>query len=189
TAHYDEALEQAVRLFQANQGLQADGIVGPQTLTALSATPAQRRLQVQINLERMRWLNAQRSDYLLLVNVASGQLQLLRGNDTVWQARAQTGRPSRPTPALISRINRITLNPSWTVPPTILREDILPQLRRDLSYLEQRGMQALDPQGKVLDPRELDWNNPRGVILRQPPGPSNPLGQLVFRLPNPFAIY
>lgn len=189
TAFYDKSLEQAVRRFQSNQGLQADGIIGPQTLRAFNIAPRQRLQQVRINLERLRWVNAQRSDYLLLINVASGHLQLLRGNDLLWQARVQTGRASRPTPALVSTINRITLNPAWTVPPTILREDMLPQIRRNPGYLETLGIQILDLQGNQLDPQQVNWNSPRGIVLRQPPGPTNPLGQMVFRLPNPYSIY
>jgi len=186
---YNDALVQAVRLFQANQGLQVDGIIGPQTIRAMNVPPQQRLQQVQLNLERLRWINAQRSDYLLLINIASGHLQLMRGNEQLWQARAQTGRPSRPTPPIVSYINRITLNPSWTVPPTILREDMLPQIRRNPDYLETHSMQILDAQGNLLDPQEINWSNPRGIIVRQPPGPTNPLGQMVFRLPNPFSIY
>ncbi|MFO7705529.1 MAG: L,D-transpeptidase family protein [Halopseudomonas sp.] len=188
-SNYNAALVEAVRLYQAQHGLQVDGIIGPLTLKALNVSPAQRVQQVRINLERLRWVNAQRSDYLLLINVASGHLQLMRGNLTLWQARAQVGRSSRPTPLLVSYINRITLNPSWTVPPTILREDILPKIRRNPDYLDLHNMRTLDTQGKPLDPQHIDWNNPRGIILRQPPGPTNPLGEMVFRLPNPFSIY
>ncbi|WP_022963826.1 L,D-transpeptidase family protein [Halopseudomonas pelagia] len=188
-SNYNGALVEAVRLYQAQHGLQVDGIIGPLTLTALNISPAQRVQQVRINLERLRWVNAQRSDYLLLINVASARLQLMRGNDTLWRARAQVGRSSRPTPLLVSYINRITLNPGWTVPPTILREDILPKIRRNPDYLGVHNLRTLDTQGKPLDPRHIDWNNPRGIILRQPPGPTNPLGEIVFRLPNPFSIY
>lgn len=186
---YDETLEQAVRLFQANHGIQSDGIIGPQTIKAMNISPLQRLQQVQINLERLRWINALRSDSLLLINIASGHLQLIRGNELLWQARAQTGRPNRPTPPIVSYINRITLNPSWTVPPTILRNDVLPQIRHNPDYLDAHNMQALDAEGKRLDPQQIDWNSPKGIILRQPPGPNNPLGKIVFRLPNPFSIY
>lgn len=188
-SNYNAALVEAVRLFQVRHGLPVDGIIGPLTLKALNVAPAQRVQQVRINLERLRWVNAQRSDYLLLINVASGRLQLLRGHDTLWQARAQVGRASRPTPLLVSYINRITLNPSWTVPPTILRDDILPKIRRNPDYLAEHNLRTLDAQGQPLDPQHIDWNKPGGIILRQPPGPTNPLGEIVFRLPNPFSIY
>lgn len=187
--NYDVTLQQAVRRFQRDHGLEPDGIVGPRTLAALNMTPAQRLLQVRINLERLRWLSAQRSDYLVLVNIAGGSVRLYRGEDVIWESRVQTGRPSRPTPALISSIDRITLNPSWTMPPTIVREDALPQIRSNPNYLQEKNLQVLDLQGRPVDPSQLDWSNPTGVMLRQPPGPTNPLGQVVFRLDNPFAIF
>jgi len=189
SAHYAEPIEQAVRRFQQDHGLQVDGIIGPQSLRALNISPQQRLQIMRINLERLRWLDAQRGDHALLVNIASGMAMLLRGNESVWLARVQTGRPSRPTPILVSRINRITLNPSWIVPPTILREDILPAIRSDQAYLERNQLQVLDLQANPLDPTQVNWSSPVGVMLRQAPGPTNPLGQLVFRLPNPFSVY
>src|SRR5690606_31738059 len=97
--------------------------------------------------------------------------------------------PDRATPMLDSRINRVTLNPSWTIPPTILKEDKLPQIRSNPAYFSERNMQVLDHQGNQLDPAQIDWHNPRGILLRQPPGPDNPLGRMVFRFDNPFAVY
>jgi murein L,D-transpeptidase YcbB/YkuD len=75
------------------------------------------------------------------------------------------------------------------MPPTIVREDALPQIRRNPNYLQEKNLQVLDLQGRPVDPNTLDWRNPTGVMLRQPPGPTNPLGQVVFRLDNPFAIF
>ena len=186
---YDASLQQAVRHFQNDHGLETDGIVGAQTLAALNITPEQRLRQVRINLERLRWISAQREEHLLLVNIAGGRVRLFRNEEIVWASRVQTGRPSRPTPTLVSSINRITLNPSWTIPPTIMRQDVLPQLRNNPDYLQEKNLQVLDFQGKTVDPANLDWNNPTGIMLRQPPGPTNPLGQVVFRLDNPFSIY
>lgn len=187
--NYDASLQQAIRHFQNDHGLEPDGIIGAQTLAAMNITPQQRLRKIRINLERLRWIAAQREDYLLLVNIAGGRLSLFRGEDIVWSSRVQTGRPSRPTPALISSINRITLNPSWTIPPTIMRQDVLPQIRNNPNYLREKNLQVIDFQGRAVDPAQLDWNKPTGIMLRQPPGPTNPLGQVVFRLDNPFSIY
>ncbi|WP_162861476.1 L,D-transpeptidase family protein, partial [Escherichia coli] len=82
---------------------------------------------VRINLERMRWMEARRQYHSLLVNAAASRALLLEGNEVRWQSRVQSGSPDRATPMLDSRINRVTLNPSLTIPPTILKEDKLPQ--------------------------------------------------------------
>lgn len=186
---YDEQMRLAVQRFQADHGLEADGLVGPKTMAALNLTVAQRLQQVRINLERLRWLAVRSSAYMLLVNIAGGNVWLYRDQQLVWQSRVMTGQPRRPTPLLVSRIDRITLNPSWTVPPTILREDKLPAIRRDPDFFRKNDLQVLDAQGNRLDPEQVDWLRPAGVLLRQPPGPANPLGQLVFRFANPFSVF
>ena len=186
---YDLPLQQAVRAFQSAHGLQPDGIVGRQTVAALNISPADRLRQVQINLERLRWLDARRHHHALLVNSAASNATLYQGNEIRWQSRVQSGSPDRATPLLDSRINRVTLNPSWTIPPTIMREDKLPQIRANPAYFAERDLQVLDPQGNRLDPMSIDWSNPRGVMLRQPPGPDNPLGKMVFRFDNPFSVF
>src|SRR5690606_15944826 len=101
----------------------------------------------------------------------------------------QSGTADRATPLMVSRINRVTLNPSWTVPPTIFRKDKLPQIRSNPAYFAERDLQVLDYQGNRLNPADIDWHTPQGVLLRQPPGPENPLGALVFRFENPFAVF
>lgn len=186
---YEEALQQAVRAFQQAHGLQPDAVVGPQTVAALNISPARRQQQVRINLERLRWLEARRQQHSLLVNAAGSQALLYRGDELLWQSRVQSGSPGRATPLLDSRINRVTLNPSWTIPPTIMREDKLPQIRNDPDYFAGRNLLVLDHQGNQLNPAEVDWYNPGGVMLREPPGPHNPLGRMVFRFDNPFAVF
>lgn len=186
---YDEALEQAVRAFQADHALETDGLVGRQTLEALNVTASERKQQVRINLERLRWLSALRDEYVVQVNSAGGDIRLYRGQDRLWASRVQVGTKSRQTPLLVSRINRLTLNPSWTIPPTILREDKLPQIRKDPEYLQANGLEVLDFSGRYLNPLDIDWNNPQGIMLRMAPGPKNPLGRMVFRFPNPFFVY
>jgi len=186
---YDETLQQAVRAFQTAHGLQPDAVIGPQTIGALNISPRQRQQQVRINLERLRWLNARRQHHSLLVNAAGSKAILYEGDNPRWQSRVQSGSPKRATPLLDSRINRVTINPSWTIPPTIMREDKLPQIRANPDYFAERNLMVLDRQGNRLDPADIDWHNPPGVLLREPPGPHNPLGRMVFRFDNPFAVF
>ncbi|MFC3607668.1 L,D-transpeptidase family protein [Stutzerimonas tarimensis] len=187
--HHHPALVNALRAFQQDHGLQADGILGPATLHELNISPASRLHGLRANLERWRWLARDLEPDLLLVDIAGAQLALYRDGQAVWQTRAQVGRAGRATPQLKSTITRLTLNPTWTVPPTILREDKLPQIRQDPEYLTRSRLQVLDFQGHPVDPATVDWNAPSGVMLRQEAGPDNPLGQVAVRFANPFAIY
>jgi len=187
--HYTPRLASAMKRFQTRHRLAADGIVGPSTLAALNVSPSARLDQVRVNLERFRWLAREMEPTLLLVNVAAAQLTLFRDHQQPWRTRTQVGRPARPTPLLKSLITHLTLNPSWTVPPTILREDKLPKIKSNVGFLASQRLKVLDRQGNELNPRSVDWHNPSGILLRQDPGPHNPLGQVAIRFPNPFSVY
>lgn len=186
---YSQSIEQAVKTFQAHHGLQNDGVLGDETLAALNISPSDRLNQLKINLERFRWLSRDIEARSLLVDIAGGRVIYFRDNKPQWETRSQVGRDTRPTPAIKSSVTRLTLNPTWTVPPTIMREDKLPKIREDLSYLAEQNMQVLDYQGNLLDPELIDWNNPGSILLRQAAGPGNALGRLVIRFANPFAIF
>jgi L,D-transpeptidase YcbB len=186
---YDEGLVEAVTAFQRSHHLQADGVVGPETVAALNVPIAARLEQVRINLERMRWLAREHEGNYVLVDIAGAMVSYVRDGEPVWSARTQFGRASRPTPRLRSEITHMTFHPTWTVPPTILRNDILPKIREDLQYLERQRIGVLDYAGNRLDPEGLDWDNPTGILLRQEAGPHNALGRVAIRFPNPFHVY
>jgi L,D-transpeptidase YcbB len=188
-AMYDEALVDAVRAFQRSHHLQTDGIVGPETLAALNVSAAERLEQISVNLERLRWLAREMEENFVLVDITGAQISYFRAGERVWSARTQVGRSSRPTPRLRSEITHLTFNPTWTVPPTILRNDKLPVIREDIDYLERNGIRVLDSAGNTLDPEEVDWGNPGGIMLRQDAGPENALGRVAFRFSNPFHVY
>ncbi|MCG6541306.1 L,D-transpeptidase family protein [Pseudomonas sp. KSR10] len=186
---YSPPIEQALKAFQTRHGLQDDGVLGADTLAALNTSPSDRLNQLKINLERFRWLSRDIEARSLLVDIAGGRVIYFRDKRPRWEARSQVGRDTRQTPAIKSTVTRLTLNPTWTVPPTILREDKLPKIREDLGYLARQGLQVLDYQGNTLDPEQVDWNSPGRILLRQAAGPDNPLGRLVIRFANPFSIY
>lgn len=186
---YSERLMAAVKIFQQDHYLEADGIVGPATLRELNISPAQRLLQVRVNLERMRWLDKLLEPTMLVVDIAGARLLYFRDGDIVWRTRTQVGTVRRQTPLLKSRITHLTINPTWTVPPTILREDKLPEIRRDIGYLARSNMSVIDYQGNLLDPYSVDWQSPSGIMLRQGPGPSNALGLVAIRFANPFTVF
>ncbi|ALM54707.1 peptidase [Halomonas huangheensis] len=186
---YDPLLAEAVRRFQRHHLLADDGVVGPDTRLALNVPVSQRIDQIRANMERARWLLHGLPKSFVLVDIAGYRLTYFRPDGQTWRTRIVVGQPYRRTPTLRSEITYLTLNPTWTVPPTIYREDILPKVRNNPDYLASRGLYPLSPSGTRLDPHAVDWSNPGGVMLRQGAGASNPLGRLVIRFPNDHLVY
>lgn len=186
---YDASVTTAVKRFQTEQYLPVDGVAGAGTLAALNVPVEARIDQVRVNMERARWLLYKLQGTFVIVDIAGYKVALYRDGKAIWRSRVQVGKPFRSTPVFQSEITYITFNPTWTVPPTILVKDILPKIRKDPHYLDANLIRAIDREGNVVDPSTIDWNNPRGITLRQDAGPDNSLGQVVIRFPNEYAIY
>ncbi|WP_433924728.1 L,D-transpeptidase family protein [Vreelandella sp. 21] len=187
---YDAELERAVKQFQRRHQLQEDGVVGQRTRLALNTPVTSRIDQLRVNLERARWIKpTQTNEPRVWVDIAGYRLHYTRPNGEHWDARVVVGTPRRETPIIHSAISHLTINPSWTIPPTIMREDVLPQVRRDPGYLARRNIQVLSPSGERLNADAIDWQRPGAVMLRQVSGGGNPLGRVVVRFPNSEMIY
>jgi murein L,D-transpeptidase YcbB/YkuD len=190
---FDETVESGVKKFQARHGLEEDGIVGTRTLEALNVSVSHRIEQLQVNLERLRWVAQDIVGDYVLVDIAGYRAYLALGGRIVWSSKVVVGRPYRNTPAFRATIDSIVLNPTWTVPPTILREDVLPQLGKTRAYLVQHDMQVIDSSGQPIDPDTIDWpafsTQPFPYQIVQAPSPENPLGQLKFIMPNSYSVY
>ena len=190
---FDATLEAGVKRFQQRHGLDADGVVGKATLVALNVPVEARIDQIRANLERARWVLHELPDEYVLVDIAGFGVRYFRDASLIWETRAQVGKPFRKTPVFKSRITYLVMNPTWTVPPTILRKDILPKVRADRGYLEKKNLRVIDRDGKVIDAGALDWSKYPGAafpyMLRQDPGPTNALGRIKFMFPNAHAVY
>jgi murein L,D-transpeptidase YcbB/YkuD len=197
SSRFDRALEIAVEDFQARHGLDVDGAVGPATLEALNVPVSARIEQIRFALERQRWVfeDVQSLDgRLVMVNIASAEVSFFEGEDVVWRSRAQIGRPYRQTPVFRDDIEYLVFNPTWTVPPTILKNDVLPPLLADpAGYLAEKNMDLLDRDGRVVPVDAVDWDTvgPESFpyIVRQRPGPWNALGTVKFIFPNPHFVF
>ena len=143
--------------FQARHGLAADGSVGPATLAALNVPVEQRIDQLRANLERGRWVMGDLERDFIVVNIAGFRTYVVHDDEVVWSTRSQVGKPYRATPIFKAKMTYVVLNPTWTVPPTIFRQDILPQLRRDSGYLATRNIDLVDAARGVVDPTTVDW--------------------------------
>jgi len=190
---YDKALQQAVKAFQEAHGLAADGVLGARTLAEINVPVAERIAQIRVNLERMRWVYRDLPERYLLVDIPRFQVHLMRGTEAQWSARVQVGRADRQTPTFRDQVEYLELNPTWTVPPTILKDDILPKARTNPGYVAKKGLKAIDRNGKAVPLSAVNWNLPAHAFpysLRQDGGGEKAaLGKIKFIFPNRFSVY
>lgn len=183
-SRFDKNLETAVKKFQARHGLKTDGIVGPETQTALNVSARDRRRQLLLNLERRRWLPHNWGDRYILVNTASFNLEAYHGEEqqldmrvVVGKTYTQTefesgyhktteniqgvaGKAYTQTPEFSKQMQYLTINPYWNVPRSIATEELLPQIKQDAGYLEKNHYELLSgwkEPAMVIDPYTIEW--------------------------------
>ena len=193
STHYDSALAAAVRGFQERVGLDDDGVLGEGTRSALNV-PVERRIQqIRLNLERGRWVLHHLDSTFVVVNIAGYSVAYVRDGRTVWRSRAVVGLPYRRTPIFRDSITYLVFNPTWTVPPGILGRDMLPRLKRGGIRALPEGMRVLNRSGRPADAARINWSaysaSSFPFVLRQDPGPQNPLGLVKFMFPNRYLVY
>ncbi|MEJ2508514.1 MAG: L,D-transpeptidase family protein [Gammaproteobacteria bacterium] len=195
TRHFDQALEFAVERFQVRHGLRMDGVVGPATRAAMNVPVAERISQIELNMQRWRWLPRRLGRRYIMVNAAGFELTAFADRRPRLSMRAVVGKPERRTPVISGRLHTIVVNPTWTVPPTITFEDFVPAQIRNPAFLRSHHIQVLSNRlnGGPINPATIDWKavdpDHFPYILRQAPGPTNPLGRIKFLFSNPYDIY
>jgi murein L,D-transpeptidase YcbB/YkuD len=192
TTLFDDDVEVGVLSFQQRHALDADGIVGKQTYAAMNVPVEVRIDQIRMSLERLRWVHGEIGEQFVAVNIAGFRVFVVKDRQIIWESRTMVGKPYRQTPVFRGDMNYMELNPTWTVPPGILRDDVLPAIRRDSGYLAQKTMSVIDRDGKIVDPATVDWQKyTKGApfTFRQEPGPNNALGRIKFIFPNPHFVF
>ena len=194
--HYGEADVEAVRAFQERHGLIVDGAVGKRTRQSLNVTVEHRIRQIELNLERWRWMPKSLGERYVQVNIADFSLSVVEGESAVLSMPVIVGTAYRRTPVFSAKMTYLELAPTWTVPPTILREDKLPAIKADPDYLKRKHFRLLQRENDAwveVDTDEVAWSSVKiqnfPGILRQDPGPWNPLGRIKFMFPNRFNVY
>jgi len=172
---FDSALAAAVSHFQQRHGLEPTGKVDPETLAELNVPVQDRIRQIQVNMERWRWMPASLGERCILVNVPRFQLDVVEGPKAVMTMKVIVGKDQSRTPAFSDKMSYIEVNPYWNIPDTIAKAEILPKLASDPGYLASHNMEYVGESGASR--------------LRQRPGGDNPLGKLKFMFPNDFDIY
>lgn len=189
---FDAGLEVAVRRFQSRFGLAETGAIGPRTRAALDVPPGRRARQIELNLERWRWLPRDLGRRFVVVNIAGFTAEAVEDGRTRLAMRAIVGTGYRQTPVFSDTITYVVFNPAWRVPRDIAREEIVPLVREDPGYLAREGLHVIDAEAREVDPATIDWSDlPSRLPWRfeQEPGPRNALGPVKLMFPNPYAVY
>jgi murein L,D-transpeptidase YcbB/YkuD len=175
---YDNTVAEAVKKFQRDHAIKPNGEVGPATVEALKMGGSDHHVVETIlaNMERWRWLPRDLGNAYVMVNIPDYSLKVVRGGTTIWQTKIVVGKPSMPTPLLSEQMKFITINPTWNVPPSIVRNEYLPALRQDPYALARIGLR-------------IEHNRDGSIHVFQPPGERNALGRIRFNFPNKFLVY
>lgn len=192
---YDSGLADAVKNFQALHGLGSDGVIGRDTLTLMNRSRAEEIRQVLANLDRLREpYRRAREPKRVDVSIARFELTAFENGEPVLTLPVVVGQPKRQTISFRTEISGVRLNPTWSVPPTIKREDFIPLLQTDPAKFQAKHPVRLYREGQQIDPMAVDWAalSPEDIAkvrMSQPAGVGNPLGQYRIIMENKYDIY
>lgn len=193
---YDSTLAEGVKRFQRRHGLDADGRLGAGTVKQLNVPLSDRVRQIQLTLERWRWLPAEFSAPPIIVNVPDFRLRALDDNNQVsFDMRVVVGKALRTqTPVFTRDMTFLVLRPYWNVPPSILRGEIVPAIKRNRNYIADKNYEVTTTDGKVVTSGPISDDvlaqlQAGKLAVRQKPGPSNSLGLIKLMFPNEYNVY
>ncbi len=194
TRRYDRRIEKAVRRFQLDHGLTADGVAGKSTIALVNRSAEDRLKQVLVNLERRRWLNRPLGRRHILVNIPDFRFSVFEEGEEKFTSKVVVGQPREDlqTAEFSDEMTHMVINPSWYVPPSIIEKEYLPMIASNPEKFASQGLEVTSSRGPVsLDAirQALSQGEVPNISMRQPPGPRNALGQVKFLFPNKFNIY
>ena len=186
----DPPLVAAISAFQARHGLPDSGILGRLTINALNVPAETRQRQLSASAARLMGSKFPFGDRYVVVNIPSAVVEAVENGTVTRRYVAVVGSPDKATPPVETRITDINFNPTWTVPASVVKNEIIPQMRKNPGYLARNHIRILGPTGEV-DPTHIDWAGGKAVnyMLRQDSGFDNSLGQVRIDMPNRFAVY
>ncbi len=196
---FDSYVEKAVKAAQQRNGLAPSGIVDKPTIAAMNVPASARLRQLQTNLVRIQGLAAPSKGRYIVVNIPAAQIEAVQDDQVVSRHAGVVGKVDRPTPILQSSIHEINFNKEWILPPTVIKEDLVPKARSGPNGYEVFSRYGVDvyqdyaayQKGRTLDPKTVNWSSPsaNNLFYAQKPGEENPLGFLKINFFNPYSVY
>jgi len=191
-ATFDSFVEAAVKRFQLRHGLSPTGIVSDETFTELNVGAEARLQQLQTNLVRLRAYSGDLGDRFVEVNIPAAQVETVEGGVVYSHHAAGVGKIDRQSPIMQTKATEINFNPFWTVPPSLIKKDLIPKMKADASYLTDEKIRVFNHDGQEVSPSSINWNTDEATHYRyrQDTGADiNSLGVVRINIPNPYGVY
>lgn len=188
---WDAGLTTAVKRFQSHMGLRQTGVLSGATLKAMNVPARERFNELASSANRLAGLNFSFDQRYVVVNLPSTSVEAVENGRVVHHYIAIVGDPEHPSPEISAQIQVINLNPTWTVPISIIKKEIIPRMQRDPGYLTRAKIRILDGSGQEINPKSVNWSTERAAnyTLRQDSGAGNSLGSIRIGMPNKLAVY
>jgi murein L,D-transpeptidase YcbB/YkuD len=188
---WDPALTDAVRHFQFRYGLKQTGIVAGATLKAMNVPAEQRQKQLAATAQRLQDVHFPFGERYVVVNIPAAAVDAVEDGRAVHRYVAVVGDLEHRSPEIEAKISAINLNPTWTVPVSIIKNEFIPKMRTNPKYLSKAKIRILDGKGREIDPGKIDWSTEKAAnyTLRQDSGAGNSLGSIRISMPNKLAVY
>ncbi len=188
---FDAATQAAVKHFQSRNLLKQTGIVANMTLTAMNVPAEMRARQLEAAVQRLSTNHFPFGERYVVVNIPSAAVEAVENGVVYRRYVAVAGDPEHHSPVVETKISAVNFNPTWTVPTSIIKNEIIPKMRKDKNYVKRTGLTLLDKEGNEVSPANIDWsgNAALAYTVRQPEGVKNALGQIRIDMPNSMAVY
>ena len=188
---FDESLVNAIKHFQNRMGLKVSGKLDSKTVATMNISIDARIEQIMVNMERSRWMPAKMENDYLWINIPEYKLHVYENGSTDWSMNVVVGKQTTKTSIFRGSISEVVLNPYWNVPASIVNNDVLLHLKKNVSYIRKNNMEIRSG-STVINPYKINWHQYQYAIpytVRQKPGNNNSLGKIKFLFPNSFNIY
>lgn len=181
----------AVKHMQARYGLRQTGAVAGATLREMNVPAVVRFKQLASSAQRLAGLNFSFGDRYVVVNLPSASVEAIENGVVAHRYVAVVGDVDHRSPETTARIVAVNLNPTWTLPTSIIKNEIIPKMQKNPNYLTRAKIRIIDGHGQEVDPRHVNWNSERATLftLRQDSGVGNALGSIRIQMPNKDAVY
>jgi L,D-transpeptidase YcbB len=189
---FDSFVEAAVKRVQARHGLGQTGVVNEATLTELNVPAAARLQQLETNIVRLKAYSGDLGSRFVLVNIPAASVETVENGVVYSHHAAGVGKIDRQSPIMQTKATEINFNPFWTVPPSLIKKDLIPKMKGDPNYLTDEKIRVFNKEGQEVSPSSIDWNTEEATHYkyRQDTGADlNSLGFVRINIPNPYGVY